>query len=223
MVTPAATRSLARIRHYLASAEGARIEPARLAVLSTAIAMFARRGFAGTSMRDLGAEVGIRAASLYSRFPDGKDQLLREALSAVFDEFLGFVTEPIDAGDPPARQLRHVLDRHVAWQLLSGDKAPAWDAAINQFGVEGALTAEFEHTLRRRQRLYHGYVEDLFLAVSRRPLPDLEKRWQARGLLAICDASPNLALTARQTPRAVGAAVWRMTSTLAGQDHAEDT
>jgi AcrR family transcriptional regulator len=43
-------------------------------ILDVAEALFARQGFAGTSMRDIAAEAGLTAASLYNHF-EGKDDL----------------------------------------------------------------------------------------------------------------------------------------------------
>jgi TetR/AcrR family transcriptional regulator len=43
-------------------------------ILDVAEALFASRGFAGTSMRDIAAEAGLTAASLYNHF-EGKDDL----------------------------------------------------------------------------------------------------------------------------------------------------
>ena len=223
MPAPHYARRLQRIEAHLERSAFAEIDPVRLQVLSVAIAMFARRGFAGTSMRDLGAAVGVRAASLYARFPGGKKQLLSEALHAVFDEFLTLVVQPVRNDQGPREQLRTVLTQHVAWQMSAGDKAPAWDAAINQFGIAGAMTADEERDLRRPQGLYHGYVEDLFLETCPHPVDEREMRWRARSILAVCDATPRLSLTSRQTPPAVTAAVWRLTEDLAGLTEEDDS
>jgi DNA-binding transcriptional regulator YbjK len=43
-------------------------------ILDVAEALFAERGFAGTSVRDIAASAGLTAASLYNHF-DGKEAL----------------------------------------------------------------------------------------------------------------------------------------------------
>jgi AcrR family transcriptional regulator len=48
-------------------------------ILDAAERLFAERGFSGTAMRDLAAEVGINAASLYNHF-DGKQALYEAVL-----------------------------------------------------------------------------------------------------------------------------------------------
>jgi AcrR family transcriptional regulator len=53
--------------------------PTRERILNAAEALFAERGFAGTSMRDVAARVGINPASLYNHF-HGKDALYEAVL-----------------------------------------------------------------------------------------------------------------------------------------------
>ena len=57
-------------------------------ILDAAIDLFATRGFGGSSMRDLAASVGIRAASLYSHFKS-KDEILQIILDGYREEVVG--------------------------------------------------------------------------------------------------------------------------------------
>ena len=43
-------------------------------ILEAALDLFSRQGFAASSMRQIAAEVGMRASSLYNHFP-GKDAI----------------------------------------------------------------------------------------------------------------------------------------------------
>lgn len=52
-------------------------------VLREAANEFARLGYDGASLRKIAERVGIRAASVYSHFPDGKTQLYQEILDTV--------------------------------------------------------------------------------------------------------------------------------------------
>jgi AcrR family transcriptional regulator len=53
-------------------------------VLDAATEMFAERGFDGTSMRELGATLGVTARALYRHFPD-KDSLFVAATASLLD------------------------------------------------------------------------------------------------------------------------------------------
>jgi len=74
-------------------------------VLEESTLLFAARGFHGTSMRDIGAAVGIKAASVYEHFAS-KDEILA-ALTTVGHEHIRDQVHAAlaDVGDDPATQL----------------------------------------------------------------------------------------------------------------------
>jgi AcrR family transcriptional regulator len=151
--------------------------------LEAAIILFAGRGYAGTSMRDIARRVGVKAASLYVHFPGGKQQLLRDALVEILDEFLAFILGGLDYGAPSAEQLRAVLYRHVTWQLRFAPKAVAWDTAAEQISAEPAVETDLVREVAERQELYHGYVQAL--VEDLRPGPLSAER--SRAVLVLCD------------------------------------
>jgi len=57
----------------------------RARILDAARALFADRGYAGTSMRDLAEELGMTKAALYYHFP-GKAQILLALVEPLLDE-----------------------------------------------------------------------------------------------------------------------------------------
>lgn len=65
---------------------------------------FRASGYAGASMRDLCAATGLRSASLYHRFGDGKQGMAAAALDHAGDAFAAQVVAPLTApGDPSER------------------------------------------------------------------------------------------------------------------------
>lgn len=54
-------------------------------IVAAARELFRTQGYAGASMQDLAERVGLKKASLYSRFPD-KEALVGEVLQLTFDE-----------------------------------------------------------------------------------------------------------------------------------------
>jgi AcrR family transcriptional regulator len=155
----------------------------RSRILEAAIILFAGRGYAGTSMRDIARRVGVKAASLYVHFPGGKQQLLRDALVEILDEFLAFILGGLDYGAPSAEQLRAVLYRHVTWQLRFAPKAVAWDTAAEQISAEPAVETDLVREVAERQELYHGYVQALVEDLHPGPL----SAERSRAVLVLCD------------------------------------
>jgi AcrR family transcriptional regulator len=58
------------------SLEGAPSQTTRERILDVALDLFARKGYAGTSLREIAAELGFSKAALYYHFPSKQDILL---------------------------------------------------------------------------------------------------------------------------------------------------
>ena len=79
----------------------------RQAILDAALALFAEKGFFGTSLRDVAGAVGVRESALYNYFP-GKEALFEALLvadSALKSEQLSALL------DTPAADGRELLER----------------------------------------------------------------------------------------------------------------
>jgi AcrR family transcriptional regulator len=87
-------------------------------VLEASVELFAQRGYHGTSMRDIGRAVGLKAASLYEHFPSKAEILAtigRIAFATFRDRFQAVVEgSPAD----PAVQARALVEAavHGIWQ-----------------------------------------------------------------------------------------------------------
>ncbi|MFQ5948580.1 MAG: TetR/AcrR family transcriptional regulator, partial [Acidimicrobiia bacterium] len=81
-------------------------------VVRAAGRLFAEHGYHGTSMRDLGEELGLLGSSLYSHV-EGKDELLVEVIGRGAEMFQGLVDEVLARKDPPTEQLRRLALGHV--------------------------------------------------------------------------------------------------------------
>jgi AcrR family transcriptional regulator len=57
-------------------------------VREAALKLFAARGFAAVSMREIAGEVGVQAAALYNHFPN-KQALLADLMRAHMEELAG--------------------------------------------------------------------------------------------------------------------------------------
>lgn len=87
--------------------------------------VFRRRGYDGASYADLMKATGLVKASLYHRFPGGKEEMVDAVQSEVDRHFAGYVLAPaLEAGPPKerarrmAQRLREFYDSGRAWCLL---------------------------------------------------------------------------------------------------------
>jgi AcrR family transcriptional regulator len=80
----------------------------RAALLETAEAVFAERGFAGATMAEIASRAGYSAGNLYNVF-EGKDALFSEVLTTRGDQVLEFVRKSL-AG---THTLAEIIDRYV--------------------------------------------------------------------------------------------------------------
>ncbi len=112
-------------------------------IVAAARELFRNQGYAGASMQDLADRVGLKKASLYSRFPD-KEALVGEVLQLTLDEIFATVD---DAGGWRAAYeaiLRSISGslvergRCVAFHLAYGASA---DAPRAMEAVRGFFTA----------------------------------------------------------------------------------
>ncbi len=162
---------LLAIMLYLRSAgmEETDRESTRFQVMASAIALFASKGYAGTSMREIAATVNIKAASLYSHWPRGKKQLLEESLRTIFVKFLRYVISDLNSEMSPGEQIEAVIRSHLSWQLTFGEPAMAWDMLVQQYGVINVLRGEALEDIHSSQQMYHGYLDALVEETSSVP------------------------------------------------------
>ena len=79
-------------------------------ILDAAEALFAERGYAGATLRDVAAAVGLRTPSLYNHFPN-KESLYAAVLERGISPVLDVLTEVVEARDRSERDVRQVVER----------------------------------------------------------------------------------------------------------------
>ncbi|HEY2401860.1 MAG TPA: TetR/AcrR family transcriptional regulator [Steroidobacteraceae bacterium] len=88
------------------------IQKPREAILEAAVALFGKRGYAGTTMRDIAGEVGVLPGSLYAHI-SSKETLLDEIVELGIESFLAIEANLPDEGSG-ADKMRAAIKAHVA-------------------------------------------------------------------------------------------------------------
>jgi AcrR family transcriptional regulator len=83
------------------------------AVVDAAIARFARRGVAATTLDQVADDVGMSRASLYRAVPGGKDALVRAVLASERQRLVGEIESAVRAADPVPAPIHEALGRRV--------------------------------------------------------------------------------------------------------------
>lgn len=76
------------------------------------MSVFREKGFDGTSIGDLSEASGLRRASLYHRFPNGKEEMAEAVLNEVGKRFL-WILQPMREDEDVARGIGETANRLV--------------------------------------------------------------------------------------------------------------
>ncbi len=140
----------ARARHPVGGEPGPSL-PTRERILSEASRLFARRGYHGTSTREIARAVGIRQPSLFHHFPS-KDAILQALIDSDLDRAVPFAEAMADGEGPVAVRLYRYLRQDVL------------HLASSPYDLSGLYTEEvmrdpaFAPWARKRARL-HAAIE----------------------------------------------------------------
>lgn len=151
------------------------IKDTRQRIMESALTSFSTLGYAGTSMRKLAADVGLKPASLYAHF-DGKETILQSLLqeqgpNAAITALRQVMSHP---SQQPAAQLRQFTEELIS--VWTTDQARQFRAMITR------LPPELE-----KNTYLHG-VQAVLDAVAA-----VFETWQSAGTMRTLDAPPLLA------------------------------
>jgi AcrR family transcriptional regulator len=148
----------------------------RAELVGIAKRVFAEKGYASATVRDVGDEAGILSGSLYYHFTS-KDALLKEILLEALDHLTKSYQEAIERASTPLEALESLLGAGFRWTMADGHSArilqndfpylrtaegfefvnaknneikTAWLAALGDAQASGALRADLDIGLAYR-------------------------------------------------------------------------
>lgn len=153
-------------------------------ILAAAARLFARYGFHGVGIDDIGTAVGVSGPALYRHFR-GKDAMLAEMLTGISDQLLRGGHSRASSGEP-----RGALDELVRWHVEFALANPDL-ITVHTRDLHSLASAE-HHRVRETQR---GYVEVWVSAlISARPdLDEPTARATAHAVLGLINSTPHSA------------------------------
>ncbi|MWB76870.1 TetR family transcriptional regulator [Pseudooceanicola sp. 216_PA32_1] len=122
-------------------------------IATVASGLFARNGFAGTSIRDIAAAAGLTKPALYYHFSD-KEALYEHVVAERMTGLISVVTEAVEQTDDPVERIRCYIRAHSTrmdtdrdiWLVTKQSFQSLEDAERRQRIT--ALRDRFEHLLR---------------------------------------------------------------------------
>lgn len=108
-----AQRSRTSLRRAALADGGSDLDP-RERLLEAAVAEFSRRGFHGTTTRDVATRSGLSPAALYVHFPS-KDEVLFEIMLGAHQEVLRVMKAAAASTDDPVDRLKAIVRAHVTF------------------------------------------------------------------------------------------------------------
>lgn len=157
----------------------------RAAILAAAAARFAERGYAGVTIEDLGAAVGISGPAVYRHFP-GKSAVLAAILEGASATLLEGAERVLGEAPDAASALRSLIRFHVDFALHEADVIVVQDRELEQ------LDADARHEVRSLQRRYVEHWVDT-LARLRPDRAETELRFRAHAAFGLLNSTPHSA------------------------------
>lgn len=181
----------------------------RASLLRAAATLFARSGFNGVSIEDLGAAAGVSGPAVYRHF-SGKQAVLAALLIDVSEDLVHGGDGVVSAEADAASALRHLVRFHVTFALSNPDVIRVQDRDLDSLGESD------RHRVRVLQR---QYVE-LWVSTLQRLFPhtsEAQLRIRAHATFGLLNSTPHSARSSEQ--KAVGELLEEMALAALGLSH----
>lgn len=157
----------------------------RAAILTAGATLFAERGYAGVTIEDLGASVGVSGPAVYRHF-SGKSAVLAAILEGASRTLLDGAERVLGVAPDAASALRSLIRFHVDFALGEADVIVVQDRELEQ------LDRDARHEVRLLQRRYVEHWVDT-LSRLRPDRAETELRFRAHAAFGLLNSTPHSA------------------------------
>ncbi|MEW5855438.1 MAG: TetR/AcrR family transcriptional regulator [Myxococcota bacterium] len=149
-------------------------------ILGTALDLFSRYGFHGTSMRDIGEAVGLDKSSLYN-YLESKEELLRKLLTGHLDRYFGGGFKALEDLSDPREAIGRLVDHVVDMGLTD------WRYTVLFVREQASLPADLNQAISQRnnelrERIHQAIEAGVDVGQFRR---DADKEFTALAILGL--------------------------------------
>lgn len=156
--------ALGTLRATVEQIDWSAMTPGRRGVVEAFLRLATADGYAAVTMRRLAQQVNVKAPSLYSHFPEGKEDVVRLALRWHYSRWLSDVVDALDGIPDAPTFLRALIDHHVRGQLLMLEN-DMFDLMIASNRISGTLpeetSGEAERVLDMYRYLFEATLTDI--------------------------------------------------------------
>ncbi|MFC8502606.1 TetR/AcrR family transcriptional regulator [Pedococcus sp. NPDC057267] len=161
------------------------VEHTRERLLQAALRRFSERGFAATTVKQIAADVGLKAPAIYNHYAS-KEELLVAASTWALDAFQNYVLGQDDPSQGDVERLEGLVRRHVLYQLTNLEVARANDLVLDEVTMQESLPPEMSRDIRGRMRVHLDLLTTLTSSViGSSAYPDA--RTTALAITTLCD------------------------------------
>ncbi|BCW84234.1 AcrR family transcriptional regulator [Arthrobacter sp. NicSoilE8] len=178
----------AAIKKFLARRDWSAESPARRRTLAAFLRLATEHGFESVSMRTLGHELGLKAPSLYSSFPHGKDEIVAESLRWFTYRFAHDLLDVALPSRSPEEYWEVLVRFHFAQQLRRPE-ADLWNFLVARDKVAPFLDPDAREEayswLELHERMYGAAAEEMGRSITAEGIKavftvlDGAQRWSA--------------------------------------------
>ncbi|SDE50243.1 TetR/AcrR family transcriptional regulator [Limimaricola pyoseonensis] len=124
---------------------------------AAALRLFAERGYAAVSVRDIAERVGIRPSAIYNHFP-GKQDILVGLLESHMERLLAALARGVPGTGDPAARLDAFVRLHVGYHIRRPDEV--FIAYMELRSLEPENLARIKTLRRRYEAALRAILED---------------------------------------------------------------
>jgi AcrR family transcriptional regulator len=146
------------VKEFLSRRNWSKQTPARQRILTAFLRLATTKGFNSVTMRTLSRELGLTVSSLYSSFPNGKDEIVAESLRWFTHRFARDLLAAVEAATTPEEYWAALVRFHLT-QQLQRPEADLWDLLVATDRVGRFLSHEMREEVALWESVHEGMYE----------------------------------------------------------------